>query len=147
LAYLLQCELALEASQALAREQVERRLPTFARASQNMAAVAMLLDALPAPSTNGAGEVYQRLKSIIGGTVAQQAESSLLHQVEASILLPTDPKDGGQRATQGAHEDLCSFFLLRCRVRLQLGCGGGKSEEQGVVMPHDWWCSRGLWGC
>jgi hypothetical protein len=100
LAYLLQCELALEASQALAREQVERRLPTFARASQNMAAVAMLLDALPAPSTNGAGEVYQRLKSIIGGTVAQQAESSLLHQVEASILLPTDPKDGGQRATQ-----------------------------------------------
>jgi hypothetical protein len=36
-----------------------RQLPTFARASQNMAAMAVLLDTLPAPSTNEVGEVYQ----------------------------------------------------------------------------------------
>jgi hypothetical protein len=67
-----------------------------------MAAVAALLDALPTPSTDGVGEVYKRLKSILGTTAVQQAKSSLLHQVEASILPPTNPKDRGQKATHGA---------------------------------------------
>jgi hypothetical protein len=64
------------------------------------------LDALLAPSTDSVGEVYQWLRSILGATVVQQAESSLLYRVKASILLPppTNPKDGGQNATQGAPE-------------------------------------------
>jgi hypothetical protein len=33
-----------------------------------MTALAALLGALPAPSTDGVGEVYQRLKSILGAT-------------------------------------------------------------------------------
>jgi hypothetical protein len=32
--------------------------PAFTRASQNMAAVAMLLDTLPAPSVNGVDKLY-----------------------------------------------------------------------------------------
>jgi hypothetical protein len=45
---------------------VEQRLPAFARASQNVVVAAALLDTLPAPSTKWVGEVYQRLKSILG---------------------------------------------------------------------------------
>jgi hypothetical protein len=77
-------------------------LPAITRASQNVAAAAMLLDALPAPSIDRVGEVYQWLKSILGATITQQAERSLMHRVEASILLPVDPKDEGHRATQEA---------------------------------------------
>jgi hypothetical protein len=68
--------------------RTERRLPAFTSANQNMAAVAVLLDTLPAPSTDGVGEMYQWLKSILGTAVAQQGESSLQHQFE----------DGRQRA-------------------------------------------------
>jgi hypothetical protein len=67
-----------------------------------MAATAILLDALLAPSTDRVGEVYQRLKSILSTTSMQQPESSLLHRVEASISSPTSAKDGGRKATQGA---------------------------------------------
>jgi hypothetical protein len=49
-------------------EQVERQLPTFAKPNQNVAATSMVLDTLPAPSTNRVGMVYQRLKSILGTT-------------------------------------------------------------------------------
>jgi hypothetical protein len=55
---LCQCKTVLEAGQTAIMEWAEHELPTFARASQNMAAVAVLLDTLPAPSTNEAGEVY-----------------------------------------------------------------------------------------
>jgi hypothetical protein len=58
--------------------------------------------ALPEPSTEEVGEVYQQLKSILGAAAAQQADISLLHRFKAPILLPTDPKDMGQRDTQGA---------------------------------------------
>jgi hypothetical protein len=51
-------------------DHVERQVPTFARANQNMATAAKLLDTLPAPSINGVGEVYQRLKSILGTATA-----------------------------------------------------------------------------
>jgi hypothetical protein len=40
-------------------ERAKQQLPTFARASQNVAMVAALLDALLAHSTDGVGEVYQ----------------------------------------------------------------------------------------
>jgi hypothetical protein len=72
---LLQQESALKVSQALVGKLVEQQLPAFARASQNLAAVAALLDALPALSTDGASEVYQRLKRILDGATVQQAES------------------------------------------------------------------------
>jgi hypothetical protein len=48
----------------------------------------ILLDTLPTLSTDGVDEVYQRLKSILSIAAAQQVESSLLHQVEATILPP-----------------------------------------------------------
>jgi hypothetical protein len=54
LADLLQCESTLEVSQAKAGE---RQLPAFFRASQNVAAIAALLDALLAPCADGVGEV------------------------------------------------------------------------------------------
>jgi Na+-translocating ferredoxin:NAD+ oxidoreductase RnfG subunit len=57
---------------------VDRQLPTFAKASQN---VATLLDMLPAPSAKLVGEVYQRLKSILSTATAQQVESFLQHWV------------------------------------------------------------------
>jgi hypothetical protein len=44
-----------------------------------MAAVAALLDTLPAPSTDGMEKVYQQLKDIPSTTTATQAESSLQH--------------------------------------------------------------------
>jgi hypothetical protein len=61
----------------------------------------MLMDTLPTPSTNGVGEVFQWLKIILDTIAAQQVESSLQHRIEASILPPTHPKDGGQRAAKG----------------------------------------------
>jgi hypothetical protein len=67
-----------------------------------VAVTVALLDTLPAPSTDRVGEVYEWLKSILGIAAAQQVESSLPHQVKASILLRADPKDGVQRATQGS---------------------------------------------
>jgi hypothetical protein len=69
LADLHQHELVLEAGRTMVTEHAERQLPTFARASQNVATVATLLYILPTPSTNGVGEVYQQLMSILGMTV------------------------------------------------------------------------------
>jgi hypothetical protein len=92
----------LEAGWTAVMVHAERQLPTFTSASQNVATVAALLDTLPAPSTDGVGEMYQQLKSILGTTTAQQAESSLQHWVEASVSPSICPKDGEQRAAQGA---------------------------------------------
>jgi hypothetical protein len=58
-------------------DRAERQLFAFARASQNMAVMVALLDALSAPSTDGVGKMYQRLKSILSTTTAQHAKSSL----------------------------------------------------------------------
>jgi hypothetical protein len=80
----------------------ERQLPTFVRANQNVAAMAVLLDTLPVPSTDRVGKVYQQLKNILGTVVAQQVESSLQHRVEASISTLDCSKAGGQCATQEA---------------------------------------------
>jgi hypothetical protein len=57
--------------------------------------VITLLHTLPEPSADGVDEVYQRLKNILGTTAVQQEESSLPQRVEASILTPVRPKDGG----------------------------------------------------
>jgi hypothetical protein len=56
------------AGQAMVINHAELLLPSFARVSQNMVAVAMLLDTLLAPSAHGVGEVYQRLRNILGTT-------------------------------------------------------------------------------
>jgi hypothetical protein len=45
--------------------------PTFARASQNMAAVTVLLHTLPAPATNGVDKVYCQLNDILSIAVEQ----------------------------------------------------------------------------
>jgi hypothetical protein len=79
---------ALEARGTTTIERAERQLPTFARASQNMAKAAALLDTMPATSTDGVGNVYQRRKSILSTTATLQAESSLQHRAKASILTP-----------------------------------------------------------
>jgi hypothetical protein len=65
----------LEAGQTVVMERVERQLPTFARASQNVVMAAALLDVLPAPPTDGVGELYQRLKRILSNVATQQVES------------------------------------------------------------------------
>jgi hypothetical protein len=39
--------------------------------------------------------MYQRLWNILDTTAVQQAESSLQHLVEASVLTPGHPKNGG----------------------------------------------------
>jgi hypothetical protein len=51
--------------------------PTFARASQNVATAATLLDTLPTSSTDGVCKVYHQMKDILGVAAEQQAESSL----------------------------------------------------------------------
>jgi hypothetical protein len=76
--------------------------PSFARDSQNVATVAALLDALPTPSTDLVGKMYPWLKSIPGTTVVQQVESYLQHRSMLLSCPPASPKDGEQRAAQGA---------------------------------------------
>jgi hypothetical protein len=73
-----QRESTVEAGQATAFCQEERQLPTFTRASQNMAAVAAHLDMLPAPSIDGVGEVYRRLKNILRIVATQQRGELLI---------------------------------------------------------------------
>jgi hypothetical protein len=80
-------------------EWVEWQVPAFTWARQNMAMTVALLDALPAPSTDEVGEMYQWLKSILSTIAVQHAESFLQHRVEAYVLTPARPADGGQRAT------------------------------------------------
>jgi hypothetical protein len=86
---------------AVAIDRVERQLPTFTRASQNMAAVTALLDTLPTPSACGVGEVDPWLKNILSTTAAQQAENSLQHRVDASILTPNHSKAGDKGPPKG----------------------------------------------
>jgi hypothetical protein len=73
--------------------------PTFPRACQNVATATMPLDTLPAPSTDGVGKVYQQLKGILDVAAEQQAESSLQHQAEGSVLSPGCSKASRQRTT------------------------------------------------
>jgi hypothetical protein len=47
--------------------------PTFARASQNMAATVVLLDTLSVPSIDGVDRVYHLLRDILGVAAKQQA--------------------------------------------------------------------------
>jgi hypothetical protein len=72
-----QCESAFEAGWAMTTNHEEQWLPTFTRASENVATAAILLDTSPAPSIDGVGEVYLWLKNILSTAAALQAESSL----------------------------------------------------------------------
>jgi hypothetical protein len=65
LASLLQRKSAMKVIQAMAGERAEWQLPAFTRANPKMVIAVVLLDALPAPPTDGAGKVYQWLKSIL----------------------------------------------------------------------------------
>jgi hypothetical protein len=75
--------------------------PTFARASQNVAVAAALLDTLPTPSTDWVDKVYQQLKNILNITTAQQAESSLQRQVEVSLSTLGRSRAGGAKGCLG----------------------------------------------
>jgi hypothetical protein len=55
---------------ATAINREEALLPTFARASQNVAAAVTLLDTLPVPSMDRADKVYCQLKDIHSVTTA-----------------------------------------------------------------------------
>jgi hypothetical protein len=57
----------------------------------------MLLDTLPAPSTNGVDEVYHKLKEILGVVTEQQAESSLTRWAEVSVSSQARSKASRQR--------------------------------------------------
>jgi hypothetical protein len=50
--------------------------PLFRRASQNLAAAAMLLRSCPEPATSEERRVRQELKTLLEAAAAQQAESS-----------------------------------------------------------------------
>jgi hypothetical protein len=95
-----------------------------------MAAATAILNKLPAPYTNGVGEVYQQLKNILGTTTVQQVESSIQHHVEASILTPVCPKDRGQTATQGALVVRMASLLMRISAHDRMSRPGGQSEPQ-----------------
>jgi hypothetical protein len=51
--------------------------PAFTTASQNMAMTDVLLDTLPAPSTDRVDKVFCQLKDILDIAATQQVESSL----------------------------------------------------------------------
>jgi hypothetical protein len=57
----------------------------------------MLLDTLPAPSTNGVDKVYHKLKEILGVVTEQQAESSLTRWAEVSVSSQVRSKASRQR--------------------------------------------------
>jgi hypothetical protein len=66
----------------------------------------MLFDTLPTRSTNGVGKVYHWLKNILSTTTVQQAESSLQHRFDASVLTPDCSRAGGQGADQALSQNL-----------------------------------------
>jgi hypothetical protein len=49
----------------------------FARASQNLATMAMLLDTLPTPSVDGVDRLYHHMGEILTIAIAHEAECSL----------------------------------------------------------------------
>jgi hypothetical protein len=67
-------------------EWAEQQLPTFTRASQNVAAAAMILDMFPAPSTNEVGEMYQWLRCTNG--VDTLTAPSILRASDTKEVLP-----------------------------------------------------------
>jgi hypothetical protein len=101
-----------------------------------MAVVAALLDTLPTPTTNGVSELYQQLKSILGTAVTLQAESSLQHRVEASVLPPAHPKDGGQRVAQGTFDAEMTSSPARFLACDCLSQPGARSEPQVYQWHH-----------
>jgi hypothetical protein len=124
LADLHQCESVLEAGQVVAVHRAKQQLPTFTRASQNVAAVAALLDMLPTPSTGEVGEVYQWLYNILGTIIVQQAEGSLQHLVEPSVSAPdcSMVRGGGARGhprgSRGGNDFLADVDFSLQPVRL-----------------------------
>jgi hypothetical protein len=56
---------------AISREGGGGQPPTFVRASQNVAAVAALLDTLPPPSTDVVDRLYRQLGEILAIAAAQ----------------------------------------------------------------------------
>ena len=65
--------------------------PVFNRASQNVAAAAMLVRAMPEPSTTEGQRVRGKLRDLLETAAVQQAESSASRQHGGASNLPTAP--------------------------------------------------------
>jgi hypothetical protein len=80
---------------------VRGQCPTVARASQNVATTATILDTLSAPSTDGVDKVYQQLKDILNIAPMQQVKSPLQLWAKVSALTLDRSRAGGQWTAQG----------------------------------------------
>ena len=65
--------------------------PTFNRASHNVAATAMLVRAMPEPSTTEGRRVRGKLRDLLETVAVQQAESSTSRRRGAVSDLPSAP--------------------------------------------------------
>jgi hypothetical protein len=130
LADLHQCESILDANQVTTTNCEGQQLPSFTKASQNVAAATALLDTFPVPSINEVAKVYQQLKNILDIATTQQAESSLQHRVEAFILTLDHSNAEGQRAAQESPEAGTTSSLAWISVHNKLGCLGDRLEPQ-----------------
>jgi hypothetical protein len=81
-----QCETALEAGQAMVKEQAERQPPAFTEASQNLAVSATLLDALLAPQGVPTAEKHPQHRRYAAGREFPAASGRGLYS-------PASPKD------------------------------------------------------
>lgn len=95
--------------------------PTFARASQNVAAAAALLGTLPAPSTDAVGQVYHQLREILNVAAEQQAASSLQRRAESTVASPGRSRGTRQRAPAGPPPAGSVAAPARPSVRERLG--------------------------
>ena len=65
--------------------------PVFNRASQNVAAMAMLVHAMPEPSTTEGRRVHGELRELLETAAVQQAESSASRRHGGVSNLPVAP--------------------------------------------------------
>jgi hypothetical protein len=110
----------------------EGQCSSFARASQNVAASATLLDTLPAPSTDKVDKVYQKMKDILSTATAQQVESSLQCQVEVSVSTLGYSRARGQRATQEIPKEGTASLPVRILTHDCLSQPGARSEPRAL---------------
>ena len=73
-------------------DEGDDRPPIFNRASQNVAAVAMLVRVMPEPSTTEGRWVRGELRDLLETAVVQQAESSASRRRGAASDLPSAPR-------------------------------------------------------
>ena len=73
-------------------DEGDDRPPIFNRASQNVAAAAMLVRAMPEPSTTEGRRVHGELRDLLETAAVHQAESSASRRHGATSDLPSAPR-------------------------------------------------------